>query len=238
MRYLKTQFQICLKHFLYAQPEYFNGTHTQCSFEKPINHYFKLLTDESFKALRSRIYTDIAVNRSEPFDHATKYLVASNKLLDVGEKDIYYTYLPSVSISAFSCELFLKAWIVEDKIEHIYSPYHQVTHVRYHGSFATTFLKGLPRGNTHNLKEIFLALPRDIQDFHLYIYDCFYKPLLNLSLIDALDEVKGYFIDSRYFFEKPNAQYNANLVNDLANFFYEVFLFLLNWDGKIITDID
>ncbi|MDS9865138.1 hypothetical protein XB97_12595, partial [Acinetobacter pittii] len=68
MRYLKTQFQICLKHFLYAQPDYSNGAYTQCSFEKPINHYFKLLTDESFKTLRSRIYTDIAVNRSEPFD--------------------------------------------------------------------------------------------------------------------------------------------------------------------------
>jgi hypothetical protein len=37
----------------------------------------------------------------------------------------------SILSSAFSCELFLKAWIAEDKIEHIYSPYHQVTHVRY-----------------------------------------------------------------------------------------------------------
>ncbi len=238
MRYFKTQFQICLKHFLYAQPNYSNGANTHYLKVKPVNHYFKLLIDESFKDRRSSIYTEIAENRREPFDHAIKYLISSNKLLDVDGIDIYYTYLPSVSISAFSCELFLKAWIAEDKVEHIYSPYHQVTHVRYMGSFATTFLKSLPKGNLHNLKEIFLALPEDIQDFHIYIYDCFYKTSLNLSLVDALEKVKSYFIDSRYFFEKPNAQYDAYLVNDLANFFYEVFLFLNNWNGKVHTDIN
>lgn len=238
MRYFKTQFQICLKHFLYAVPDDSNGTHIHPPYEKLVNHYFKLLTDESFKKLRSKLHTEIAGNRREPFDHAIKYLISSNKLLDVDGKDIYYTYLPSVSISAFSCELFLKAWIVEDKVEHIYSPYHQVTHVRYKGSFATTFVKSLSRGNSHNLKEIFLALPQDIQDFHIYIYDCFYKSLLNLSLVDALEKVKSYFIDSRYFFENPNAQYDAYLVNDLANFFFEVFLFLYNLNGKVLTDID
>lgn len=238
MRYLKTQFQICLEHFLYAQLDDSDSTNTQFLYIKPVNHYFKLLSDASFKKLHSTIYTEIAENRREPFDHAIKYLISSNKLLDVDGIDIYYTYLPSVSISAFSCELFLKAWIAEDKVEHIYSPYHQVTHVRYEGSFATTFLKSLPRGSSHNLKEIFLALPQDIQDFHIYIYDCFYKTSLNLSLVDALEQVKSYFIDSRYFFEKPNAQYDAYLVNDLANFFYEVFLFLNNWNGKVHTDIN
>ncbi|MBQ0858617.1 hypothetical protein KBW96_14880 [Acinetobacter baumannii] len=83
MRYFKTQFQICLKHFLYAQPNYSNGANTHYLKVKPVNHYFKLLIDESFKDLRSSIYTEIAENRREPFDHAIKYLISSNKLLDV-----------------------------------------------------------------------------------------------------------------------------------------------------------
>ncbi|RZG20159.1 hypothetical protein EXG29_17190 [Acinetobacter baumannii] len=57
MRYFKTQFQICLKHFLYAQPNYSNGANTHYLKVKPVNHYFKLLIDESFKDLRSSIYT-------------------------------------------------------------------------------------------------------------------------------------------------------------------------------------
>lgn len=237
MRYLKTQFQICLEQFLFKHSATYTDSQRKYFFVGPYYNFFKLIVDENFKTLRNSLFTQIASNRREPFDHATKYLVSSNKLLDVDSRDIYYTYLPCVSTSAFSCELFIKAWIVEDQIREVPSPYNQVKHVLYDGSDARPYLtqSSLPRGATHNLKELFLALPTDIKDFHIFIYDCIFKPNIQLSLMDALDIVKEYFIDSRYFFESPNSQYNLYLINDLANFFYEVFLFLYNWDGKVLT---
>ncbi len=39
MRYFKTQFQICLKHFLYAQPNYSNGANTHYLKVKPVNGF-------------------------------------------------------------------------------------------------------------------------------------------------------------------------------------------------------
>lgn len=238
MRYLKTQFQICLAHFLNNEPEILIDSQRKYFFLGPYYNNFKLLIDKSFIKLRNNLFIQMAGNRQEPFDLALNYLVSSNKLLELDSIDTHYTYLPNVSICAFSCELFLKAWIVEDQIRLIPSPNYQFKHVIYEGSLARPYLSQttLPRNAQHNLKELFLVLPNDIKVFHIYIYDCFYKHFLGLTLLDALDKVKDYFINSRYFFESPYSQYDLYLVNELANFFYEVFLFLYNLDGKVLTD--
>lgn len=238
MRYLKTPFQICLAHFLNKELVILVNSQRKYFFVGPYSNIFKLLIDKNFIKLRNNIFTQFAQNRREPFDHALTYLVSANKLLDVDSIDFQYTYLPNVSISSFSCELFLKAWIVEDQVRLIPSPNYQFSHVIYEGSLASPYLNQTSlRGNKkHNLKELFLVLPNDIKDFHIYIFDCFYRNFLGLTLLDALDKVKDYFINSRYYFESPYSQYDLYLVNDLANYFYEVFLFLYNWDGKVHTD--
>jgi hypothetical protein len=56
----------------------------------------------------------------QAFKNNSQYLVSSNKLLEVDGIDIYYTYLPTVSISAFSCELCYVSFLLVNCLEKLW----------------------------------------------------------------------------------------------------------------------
>lgn len=170
--------------------------------------------------IRGRHYEDYAYFNKKPLITAYNYLVSANVLC--GHKQSQETHLPSITLSALACELLLKIWHSEDEHELIPVPEFPFSSwMLYRGSNSRRNLKGVK--DRHNLKSIFDALDSEIKDMHRSLYLIFGYTDLDQDLVEASD----YFKNSRYFSENINKSYNKYLINNLANFFYNSWMYFL-----------
>ena len=190
-----------------------------------------------FQQLRQRIFNKYAFKNTAPINNACNFLISSNILYRNLNQT---TYIPCTTLSSFSCELFLKVWISEDKEEYIPIKNSKSQWVNYLGSNSSNELKSKINkpSERHNLLKIFNILPKEIKCFYKLVYKFYYEEELQQSLEDSLNIISEYFFNARYFHENIHRKYNAHLANKLANFFYDAIVILLNPSREVIKSLE
>lgn len=122
--------------------------------------------------------SDILKNMSNT---ANSYYIAYSRCMEqrkIDLKTFQWLPIPALTCIAFSCEVYLKTLLL---------------------CFDIPYPKG---AEAHDLKKLFNSLPKDmVQE----IKDSYENPL---ELDNALDEIKKYFITSRYFYESETASFS------------------------------
>lgn len=196
--------------------------------------------------LAEEIRHENSFRATQPLQNAYSFLISSNLLFDKfnsnNQADPFK--LPAVVLSSFTCELFIKYWMLKSKpkefIPFKFDTDDHVSHSNtlnwafYTGSLSKEYIKDkkLTGNDGHLLFKLFDILPENLIKFHQILYEKYYSEDDDLEV--SLEKISRYFTDGRYNHEDVNKEFDLNLCNYLANFFFDAINFIINTNPESV----
>lgn len=205
-----------------------------------------LKLDHKLLNLAEKIRLANRFRSTQALQNACSFLISSNLLFSK-----YNTYnqadpfkLPGAVLSSFTCELFIKYWMLKDKHKKIipfqlHTDDHTIKFITlnwafYTGASSRDYLKDKKFNGTdaHLLSKLLNTLPDNLIEFHEVLFKKYYSQ--DADLKHSLEKIAKYFIDGRYSHENVELEFDIYLSNSLANFFFDSINFIINSNPKSV----